>query len=74
MNQHNQQAVPQMYSLVDPYVYQALHSMIGCELVIETTRGNIRGKVADVKPDHVVLLTGNTSFFVRIQEIIWFMP
>jgi len=71
---HQQQMGPQMFSMVDPYVYQALQGTMGCELVVETVRGSVRGKVVDVKPDHVVLHTGGTSFFVRISEIVWFMP
>lgn len=59
---------------VDPYVVETLKSTIGSYVVFETTRGNIDGCVADVKPDHVVLDTRGQKFFVRICEIVWAMP
>lgn len=59
---------------VDPYVVEALMSIKGKNVVLETTRGNINGCVADVKPDHVVLDTRGRKFFVRICEIVWIMP
>lgn len=65
---------PQMVSLVDPYVYQTLQSVMGRNVVIETPRGSVRGQLADVKPDHVVIQMHGSSFFVRIQQIIWVMP
>ncbi|PGP20412.1 DUF2642 domain-containing protein, partial [Bacillus thuringiensis] len=39
-----------MVSVLNPYVYQTLQSVIGKHVVIETVRGNIRGKLKDVKP------------------------
>ncbi|PEA56927.1 hypothetical protein CON74_31610, partial [Bacillus thuringiensis] len=39
-----------MVSVPNPYVYQTLQSVIGKHVVIETVRGNIRGKLKDVKP------------------------
>ncbi|PEV83910.1 hypothetical protein CN442_30780, partial [Bacillus thuringiensis] len=40
-----------MVSTPNPYVYQTLQSVIGKHVVIETVRGNVRGKLKDVKPD-----------------------
>lgn len=65
---------PSMFTFVDPYVYQTLQSVVQREVVIQTTQGNLRGVVANVLPDHVVLQAGNASFFVRIQQIVWVMP
>ncbi|GAE30912.1 YuzF family protein [Halalkalibacter hemicellulosilyticus] len=66
---------PQLVSMVDPFVVQTLQSIVQSTVVIETTRGNLRGTLLDVKPDHVVIQVGNqSSFFVRIQEIVWVMP
>ncbi|MCA1031714.1 YuzF family protein [Bacillus timonensis] len=62
------------YMIVEPYVIQALNSLRSKEVIIETTRGSIRGVVLDVKPDHVVLMAGDSQFFMRICEIIWIMP
>ena len=44
-----------MVSVPNPYVYQTLQSVIGKHVVIETVRGNIRGKLKDVKPDHLLI-------------------
>jgi FKBP-type peptidyl-prolyl cis-trans isomerase 2 len=74
MNNQNDYQVPQMISSVDPYVVQTLQSVMGADVVIETTRGNVRGTVADVKPDHVVIDSSTSTFFVRIQQIVWIMP
>ena len=70
-SEHNR---PQMIANVDPFVVQTLQSITGSNVVIETTRGNVRGSISDVKPDHVVIQAHHASFFVRIQEIVWIMP
>lgn len=70
-SKHNR---PQMIANVDPFVVQTLQSITGSNVVIETTRGNVRGSISDVKPDHVVIQAHNAFFFVRIQEIVWIMP
>ncbi|ARK30809.1 YuzF family protein [Halalkalibacter krulwichiae] len=67
-------ARPQMISSVDPFVFQTLQSVMGCHIVIQTTKGIVRGTVTDVKPDHVVISAHHHTFFVRIQEIVWIMP
>lgn len=59
---------------VDPFVVETLMSVRGKRVLIETTRGGISGCVMDVKPDHVMLDTRGTKFFVRISEIVWIMP
>ncbi|MBB5172841.1 YuzF family protein [Texcoconibacillus texcoconensis] len=58
----------------DPYVVQTLQSQVGSELVVETTKGSIRGRLESVKPDHIVMQKEGATFFVRIQEIVWVMP
>lgn len=63
-----------MMTLVDPYIFQTLQSVVQREVVIQTTQGNLRGIVVHVLPDHVVLQSGQASFFVRIQQIVWVMP
>jgi hypothetical protein len=64
---------PKMVSVVDPYVYQTLQSVMGKHVVIETVRGSVRGMVKDVKLDHVLIMD-RVPFFVRIQQIVWIMP
>ncbi|KFN01574.1 DUF2642 domain-containing protein [Bacillus clarus] len=64
----------EVVSLVDPYVVQTLQSIIGKKLVVETIRGNINGTLQSVKPDHIVLEENEIPLFVRIQQIVWFMP
>ncbi|AVV55800.1 hypothetical protein C7121_06435 [Paenibacillus glucanolyticus] len=61
-------------TLVDPYFYHTLRSLQGKPVVIETFRGPVRGTITDVKPDHVLLQTDNSSFFLRTQQMIWVMP
>ncbi len=62
-----------MVSTTNPYVYQTLQSVIGKYVVIETVRGNVRGKLKDVKPDHL-LIEDTVAYIVRIQQIVWIMP
>ncbi|WP_139488069.1 YuzF family protein [Brevibacillus dissolubilis] len=59
---------------LDPYVYQTLQAACGHVVTIETVRGNLRGVVADVAPDHVVLQIADSTFFIRIQQIVWVRP
>ncbi|MEK3807351.1 YuzF family protein [Bacillus sp. FSL H8-0547] len=70
----NQSQVPQMITIVDPYVFQTLQSVLGKTLVIQTVRDSIRGVLKDVKPDHVVLQAGDSTFFIRTQQIVTIMP
>ncbi|WP_084065991.1 DUF2642 domain-containing protein [Bacillus sp. JKS001846] len=58
-----------MVSVPNPYVYQTLQSVIGKHVVIE----NVRGKLKDVKPDHL-LIEDTVPYIVRIQQIVWIMP
>ncbi|MFC7371986.1 YuzF family protein [Fictibacillus iocasae] len=71
----NPNANPQYMTLVDPFVVQRLQSVIGKDLVVETTKDTIRGTLTEVQPDHIVLTAGGDSiFFVRIQQIVTVMP
>ncbi|MTH53824.1 DUF2642 domain-containing protein [Bacillus mangrovi] len=70
-----QNQTPQMIAIIDPYVYQTLLTVKGKDLVIQTVRDTIRGKLTDVKPDHIVLkANGDSIFFIRIQQIVSIMP
>jgi hypothetical protein len=73
---HQMHQMPQSIVVypVDPYVVETLKSVIGKQVVLETTRGGISGCVVHVKPDHVVLDARGRKFFVRICEIVWIMP
>ncbi|HDR7380352.1 TPA: DUF2642 domain-containing protein, partial [Bacillus toyonensis] len=42
-------------------------------VVIETVRGNVRGKLKDDKPDHL-LIEDTVPYIVRIKQIVWIMP
>ncbi|UTR15725.1 YuzF family protein [Salipaludibacillus sp. LMS25] len=64
----------QYVSLYDPFVYQTLQSVQGSMVVVQTCQGNIRGRVAEVKPDHVVIDSDGVTYFIRTQQIIWVMP
>lgn len=62
--------------LMDPYVVQTLQTVVGKLLVVNTGDGTIRGYLTTVQPDHIVLKEpeGQSTFFVRIQKIVWIMP
>lgn len=64
----------QYRTMVDPFVVQRLQTVIGKELIVQTTKDTIRGILKDVKPDHVVLMAGDSPFFIRIQQIVSIMP
>ncbi len=72
--QANQAMQPVPVVTLEPYVYQALCSLVGKRAVIDTTRGPVNGIVIDAKPDHVVIQERNSTFFVRLCEIVWIMP
>jgi hypothetical protein len=65
---------PMNVVVVEPYVYSALRNLIGKRVVLDTTRGSVSGIVRDAKPDHVVVQEHDSTFFVRIREIVWIMP
>lgn len=71
---HMYNETTQMVSSVDPYMYQALHSMVGRHLAVQTNRGSVRGKLVNVMPDHIVVEVNGTPFFVRVAQIIWVLP
>ncbi|KIL49595.1 YuzF family protein [Jeotgalibacillus soli] len=73
MNGQPQQAV-QLRSAFDPYVYQTLMSVVGKNIVVQTTKNPIQGLLSKVTPDHIVIEINRTPFFIRIQEIVWVSP
>ncbi|MFP7445561.1 YuzF family protein [Bacillus infantis] len=58
----------------DPYVYQTLQSVLGRNLVVETVKDTLRGRLMDVKPDHIAVKSGDEIFFIRIVQIVTIMP
>ncbi|WP_456277270.1 DUF2642 domain-containing protein [Bacillus sp. AK128] len=60
--------------VVEPYVYSAVSTLVGRAVVMETSRGRVSGMIMDVKPDHVLLQERESTFFVRLCEIVWLMP
>ena len=65
---------PTQIVVVEPYVYAALQNLIGKNAVLDTVRGSVGGTVIDVKPDHVVIQDRDSTFFVRLCQIVWMMP
>ncbi|MBP1176756.1 hypothetical protein JOE49_004008 [Paenibacillus sp. PvR133] len=63
-----------MVNPVDHCVVEALMSLVGKVVILETTRGRLDGCVVNVKQDHVILEERHRKFFVRIAEIVWIMP
>lgn len=70
----NQQMNTQYFTMIDPYVVSTLQTVVGKVLIVQTTKDTIRGKLMEVKPDHIVLLAGDSTFFIRIQEVVSVMP
>ncbi len=64
----------QYYTMIDPFVVETLQKVIGRHLVVETTRDSVRGVLKEVKPYHIMLMAGDTPFFIRIQQIVTIMP
>lgn len=75
MNQPTMQNMqPKQVIVIEPFVLATVSSLVGKRAVIETTRGNVSGMVMDAKPDHVVLQERDSTFFVRLCEVVWIMP
>ncbi|MBV5123498.1 YuzF family protein [Bacillus halotolerans] len=69
------QGSPQLVSLVDPYVYQTIKKLIGSKFIIQTVRDTVRGRLIDVKPDHIIIEAArNSVFLISIQHIISVTP
>jgi len=62
------------WTLTDPYVFQTLTGIIGKNIIVQTVQGSVTGVLQDVKPDHIVVNMGGSSFFIRTQQIIWVIP
>jgi len=73
-NQSYQWADPLYTTSIDPFVVVRLQTVIGQNLIVETTRDSIRGQLSEVQPDHIVLKAGDSPIFVRIQQIVSIMP
>lgn len=69
----NQQR-PSLVSHIDPYVYQTLQGITGAMVVVQTTQGTVSGRLKTVMPDHIVVESGESPFFIRTQQIVWVIP
>jgi hypothetical protein len=63
-----------LQSFYDPYVYQTLLTIVGQMVTVQTIRGSVRGSLKTVMPDHIVVESNETPFFIRTQQIIWVFP
>lgn len=63
-----------LLSFYDPYVYQTLATIVGSMITVQTVRGSVRGSLKTVLPDHIVVESNGTPFFIRTQQIIWVFP
>ncbi|WP_227394600.1 YuzF family protein [Jeotgalibacillus aurantiacus] len=61
-------------SLYDPYVFQALNTLIGKPITVQTTKNPVQGMLKSVAPDHFVVEINQTPFFIRTQEVVWISP
>ncbi|TDL32008.1 DUF2642 domain-containing protein [Jeotgalibacillus sp. S-D1] len=64
----------QYRTFIDPFVVSRLQSVLGANMIVETTRDSIRGELMEVQPDHIALKAGDSTIFVRIQQIVSVMP
>ncbi|MCA1032561.1 YuzF family protein [Bacillus timonensis] len=69
----NQQS-PTFFSYIDPYVFQTLQSIVGSNVAVQTTHGTVSGKLKTVMPDHIVVESGGSPFFIRTQQVVWVIP
>lgn len=65
---------PEMITPVEPSWLKRLSAMIGMEVVVETTRKELYGKLLAVEHDHIALQIKYGVAFVRCQQIISVMP
>ncbi|CAM5184028.1 hypothetical protein UACE39S_05451 [Ureibacillus acetophenoni] len=63
-----------LLSFNDPYVYQTLTTIVGKLVTVQTIRGSVRGSLKNVLPDHIVVESNGTPFFICTQQIIWVFP
>lgn len=61
-------------SVIDPYVFQTLQGITGASVVVQTTKGTVTGMLKNVMPDHIVVESGGSPFFIRTQQIVWVIP
>ena len=66
--------LPEMITPVEPSWLNRLLSVMGMEVVIETTRNSLYGRLLEVEHDHIVLQVGHEVTFIRCQQIISVMP
>ncbi|MBP2643299.1 MAG: hypothetical protein H6Q67_1186 [Firmicutes bacterium] len=66
--------LPEMYTPVEPDWLKRLVSIMGMEVVVETTRNALYGRLLEVEHDHIVLQVGHGAIFIRCHQIISVMP
>ncbi|MBU2701250.1 hypothetical protein Ga0466249_002364 [Sporomusaceae bacterium BoRhaA] len=66
--------LPEMITPVEPSWLKRLISVMGMEVVVETTRNSLYGKLLEVEHDHIELQIGHRVTFIRCQQIISVMP
>ncbi|WP_067840945.1 YuzF family protein [Amphibacillus sediminis] len=66
--------IPSFVSSIDTYVYQSLQGIEQSTIVVQTTMGTVTGLLTTVMPDHIIVESGGSRFFIRIQQIVWVIP
>ncbi|MFP7170688.1 YuzF family protein [Terribacillus sp. 7520-G] len=61
-------------SSVDPYIYQTLQGARNKQIIVETVRGSVTGRLSTVRPDHIVVESGGSPFHIRTAQIVWVIP
>lgn len=65
---------PEMITPVEPSWLKRLVAMIRMEVIVETTRKELYGKLLAVEHDHIALQTKYGIAIIRCQQIISVMP
>ncbi|MDR4379203.1 DUF2642 domain-containing protein, partial [Bacillus amyloliquefaciens] len=69
------QGSPQIVSLVDPYVSQTIHKLIGSRFMIQTVRRIVRGRLIDATPHHIgPEETHGSGLYIRNPHVVSVMP
>ncbi|HEY8449176.1 MAG TPA: DUF2642 domain-containing protein [Bacillota bacterium] len=64
-NGHNGNGTPQRAFL------EHLHRLEGHEVTVATTCGTVRGQLADVYSDHILVVSGRERHHIRVATICW---
>lgn len=65
---------PSFVSSIDTYLYQSLQGLLQSTIVVQTTKGTVTGHLTTVMPDHIIVESGGSPYFIRTEQIVWVIP